>query len=412
MAIKIIIVDDNQDKIREISKCLINDANVSYDDIALARDMREAKALLLKTQFDLMILDMALPITSDRKPSHLAGLSLLREIKERDTYNIPSYIVGLSAYKDDVISAEEELSKDLWSIIFFDESSVHWREMLCEKVAHLQRVSRERVSTKDFDVDVLWICALEAPELEAVLRLSFNWREAMPSEGSTFHYIGEIDHHGTRYQVRAFSLPLMGPVASAAYTARLIGEFRPKIVVMSGIMAGKKDKVEIGDCILANPTWDWGSGKHISSLANAEDQNSQFAAAPYQEMVDNQVVTAFSRLKKNESLLYEIRRNWQGRSPRQDLRLHEGPVASGSSVIADGQKFLQLERQHRKLLGIEMEAYPLLFACSHAAEPKPKGFVVKSVCDFADESKNDDYQNYAAYTSANVCAQLIELLLK
>jgi nucleoside phosphorylase len=59
-----------------------------------------------------------------------------------------------------------------------------------------------------------------------------------------------------------------------------------------------------------------------------------------------------------------------------------------------------------------MEAYPLLFACSHAAEPKPKGFVVKSVCDFADESKNDDYQDYAAYTSANVCAQLIELLLK
>jgi len=37
----------------------------------------------------------------------------------------------------------------------------------------------------------------------------------------------------------------------------------------------------------------------------------------------------------------------------------------------------------------------------HATKPKPEPLVIKSVCDFADKDKNDGFQEYAAYTSAN-----------
>lgn len=63
-------------------------------------------------------------------------------------------------------------------------------------------------------------------------------------------------------------------------------------------------------------------------------------------------------------------------------------------------------KQNRNLLGIEMEAYGVLYAATHATKPRPKVFVAKSVCDFADEQKNDQYQDYAAYTSAKFIYQL------
>ena len=62
-----------------------------------------------------------------------------------------------------------------------------------------------------------------------------------------------------------------------------------------------------------------------------------------------------------------------------------------------------LKSQHRKLTGIDMETYGVYSAADEAPLPQPSVFALKSVCDFADERKNDDFQAYAAYTSAEAC---------
>ena len=36
-----------------------------------------------------------------------------------------------------------------------------------------------------------------------------------------------------------------------------------------------------------------------------------------------------------------------------------------------------------------MEGYGVAYAASHAVEPRPRTIIAKSVCDFADERKND-----------------------
>jgi len=46
-----------------------------------------------------------------------------------------------------------------------------------------------------------------------------------------------------------------------------------------------------------------------------------------------------------------------------------------------------------------MEIYGVYYAARFSTEPRPKAIAIKSVCDFADEEKNDVYQAYAAYTS-------------
>jgi nucleoside phosphorylase/CheY-like chemotaxis protein len=408
MSVKIIIVDDDQDKIREISGALIKDAGVSYEDLTFARDLREAKTALRNNSYDLMVLDMALPLTSDREPNHLAGLDLLEELEERDVYNVPSFIVGLSAYQEEIISAQKRFEKALWSLITYDAASNEWRHALCQKVSHIRRSLQSGTSPKKYENDVLWICALEDPELSAVLRLPFEWTLCPAQQSLCYHYAGKHSNDARTLTLCATALPHMGPVASAAYTARLIEEFRPRYVIMSGIMAGIRGRTNLGDVIIANPTWDWGSGKRVSLESSGEGTN--FLSAPYQENVDTALVNVCRQIRNQATLLAGIRSGWEGDTPDSVLQIHEGPVASGASVIADSGFISDLKRQHRKLLGLEMEAYAMMFACSHASEPRPKGIVVKGVCDFADEGKSDGFQKYSAYASAKVCQEIIEKL--
>ena len=53
-----------------------------------------------------------------------------------------------------------------------------------------------------------------------------------------------------------------------------------------------------------------------------------------------------------------------------------------------------------------MEAYGLMHAASHAAGNRPMAFSMKSVCDFADETKSDDIQAFASYMSAELLKRM------
>ena len=88
-----------------------------------------------------------------------------------------------------------------------------------------------------------------------------------------------------------------------------------------------------------------------------------------------------------------------------------GPLASGASVLAAKKQTEPIKMQHRKVIAIDMEAYAIFAAAEEAPLPQPKAFVLKSICDFADDEKDDLYQSYAAYTSANALRALMETYL-
>ena len=53
-----------------------------------------------------------------------------------------------------------------------------------------------------------------------------------------------------------------------------------------------------------------------------------------------------------------------------------------------------------------------MYAVKEAPVPRPKGLVIKGVCDYADEEKSDQYQKFAAFTSAQFAKLLYENFLK
>ncbi|MBG0811948.1 hypothetical protein IY145_21635 [Methylosinus sp. H3A] len=107
----------------------------------------------------------------------------------------------------------------------------------------------------------------------------------------------------------------------------------------------------------------------------------------------------------------EIRRTWSGQVRKTVLSMRIGPVASGAAVLEDPALVATIRSQHRKTLGIEMEAYGVMVAADESPLPQVTALAIKSVCDFADPRKNNEHQKYAAYTSASALRVFAERYL-
>jgi len=70
-------------------------------------------------------------------------------------------------------------------------------------------------------------------------------------------------------------------------------------------------------------------------------------------------------------------------------------------VVASDEIMEGIKNSFRKVVGVEMEGFSIFQAAAEASKPNPVPMLIKSVCDYGTESKNDKYQSLAAYTSAN-----------
>jgi nucleoside phosphorylase len=183
----------------------------------------------------------------------------------------------------------------------------------------------------------------------------------------------------------------------------MIHAFRPKYIAMVGIAAGVRDRVKYGDVIIANPCWDWGSGKHTH---RSSDGVARFAAAPFQAHHDGGLREQCQALAADQPVLDEIRRGWNGDTPEHALSARVGPLASGAAVLADEDVMARIAEQHREIIGVEMEGYGVFVAAEESAEPRAKALVIKSVVDYGGTEKDDRFQGYGAYTAAAFLAAL------
>lgn len=89
--------------------------------------------------------------------------------------------------------------------------------------------------------------------------------------------------------------------------------------------------------------------------------------------------------------------------PSNMPKIHYGIIASGNSVVKDSiARDEILRRIEDKCICFEMEAAGLMnnFPC----------LIIRGICDYADEHKNDRWQNYAAATAAAFTKELLEIM--
>lgn len=386
---RVLVVDDEISKAAAISRALSSDSlNVQVHHASTAT---AARLELRRHRFSMMVIDLHLPAALDDRPDGDGGFDLVKLLLLDNQSGVPSDLIFITS-RDELLEEAKLKALRFGASLFHYRDIGQWTPFIQGRVNFLIKIGISDNSAADIAI----VTALADPELAAVTKLQYDWRsERLPSDPTRYHF-GTIPKANGHMKVVAACANRKGMPSSAALASKLVARFRPKYLVMLGICAGIPQKVGLGDVVVADPAWDYGSGKRA-----IDDRGSPvFLAAPYQTSLDPSLRSLADELARDLTVRQRIRVGWQNSTPEGMLRAHVGPMASGSSVIADDDQARLVALQQREVAAIEMEAYAVMAAVEYASNPKPRAIVIKSVCDFADSAKNDQWQNYAAYTSA------------
>jgi nucleoside phosphorylase len=287
---------------------------------------------------------------------------------------------------------------------------IRWR-LKQEGVARLRTLSDLALQTAptdtDFDTDIGIVCALEQPEFDAV-RDALGGAEAWKEVGDAryAHIYREATlrtNSGRRLRVVATASTSMGLTAAAIATTQLIMQFRPRLIVMIGIAAGTRSgNKQFGDVLVADPSVDYNSGKVVDVNGIRE-----FLPDPYPIGLNARLRSVLQKYASNKQVFADIRKRWKGNTPPGINRLHIGPLGAADQVIDDAARVLEITKNWRKLVGVEMETYAVYRACHESPDPKPRMVSFKAVCDFAAE-KTDSWQLYAAFMAAQFAIDFLK----
>lgn len=339
-----------------------------------------------------LIIDLFLPVRSGDAPDKLGGMNLLTELRLSSRFFKPDHVLALTGFSALRAEFEAKFNEGPWSIDLYDPSDIGWRNRLLAKTKYILECAR---TSPTFETDLRVVAALPSPELDAVRSLEWSWSDPTQFDDVSYKYNGTF---GKGRKVAAVSAPRMGMVAAACLATKLVMSLRPRVLVMTGICAGLRGECEIGDVVLGDPVWDWQMGKYTLDA---------FEIAPDQIGVSPEISQKVALLKTDVATLTKLWSESPFEKPQTVPRIHIGPSASGSSVLARAETAEAVRVQHRKTTTVDMELYGVYSAVRDISRPRPMAFGLKGVCDHADQYKNDKFQKHASYMSARVLEQFV-----
>ena len=245
------------------------------------------------------------------------------------------------------------------------------------------------------------LLSVTTAEFQAVLHFH-DWRARTFPGDDQIYDTAVFERDGRQRTLVHAKIGEMGMTAAAATAMKVIFTFRPRYLIMVGIAAGVvKEELEdqrYGDVVVADVVWNYSMGKFVSP-DKAEIRYGNLGFLP------RSTAAAIP-----EDILPYLRA--AAASPENPCHVYIGPMACGSTVVANRELLdKQIYSQYRQTAGLDMESYAVVYAANHASDPKPVPIITKSVCDFADSGKSDDYQRFAAYSSCEFAKFLYEKIL-
>lgn len=397
--IQILVIDDNEQRVEKI-RAILEQFQECENGVCYVKTVLDAKRALLNTKYDIMLLDLVLPLLADSAPQSSGGIDLLREIVHLDQYNLPSHVLVISEFETALVELSSISNEVVFSPIKYDATSDEWSVRLISIIKQFLRAETPKEASFDYDVAI--ICALETPELHEVKRLPYNWEP--------YNLIGDAtDYFDGSYNGRKLICAAayeMGMSASAVLATKMVEKFKPRYLVMTGIAGAVQGKANYGDVMVADPCFDYESGKKV-----IENGASVFKPDYKQIRLDNTINQVIRRIAGQSDALHAVYNDCTYEKPDNGLKIITGPFGSGAAVLSDINVINRVLQHDRKFMGFDMEAYAVMLAGALASAPKPTAIVMKSVSDFG-EGKTDIYQKYAAYTSARALDILLKELFK
>ena len=377
----LLIVEDNPGKAAEVRSLV---SQVKPDtQIAISGSMSDVVRVMDQIRFDLVILDFMLPI-HDGGPPHDCSRELLG-VANSSSRNSNTCLVALTAYDDLVNNATDDFFESGVIICKYSAHDPSWRPTIRSLIErHSSRSARRFVI----------ICALESE------RKAFEYTPARLGEAKTIGGLDASDIEiGNELGVAVLS-PRMGLVNACSVTALAVERFSPEIVCMAGICAGISGRSEIGQVLVANPCFEYQVGKYTPTGFDIE---------PYQISLSEDLRQKLKRLNSDTDLIEALYQDL-GPTPVSRSSPEFSVFVSGSAVVADQKVVKAITSQHRKVSGLDMEAFGVMQAAA-LSDLEVDFFSAKAVVDHADSAKSDAHQADGCKVSARYCVAALSMLL-
>lgn len=260
---------------------------------------------------------------------------------------------------------------------------------------------KEDGTLRGYDYSVALITATDT-ETFGAKALYPSWKEVQFDGDPQTYFVSSFERGHTCCPVVLAQRSEMGMTAAAVLSMKLFQRFRPRYIISVGIAAGiasiGDDEQFYGDVVVADMIWNYVTGKFVGP----QESDIRFGTVGF--IPRPAAIRLEPMLKKYVQSAAE--------SAENQCHVRIGPMACGSMVVAN-QEILdkQVHSQFPDTVGLDMESYAVAYAAEHAVHPRPAALVIKGVSDYANGEKSDEYQKFAAYTSAQFAKFLYERFL-
>ena len=390
---KIFVLEDDDNKFAEVSSVILKKTRLETPVITRADNFSLAQKTLERERFDLLILDLMVPVRFGLPPEDQTGdisaMRLDQLCKNRDT---PA--VALTQFEDKADERIRDLNQLGITVITYSESSSDWANAIDRAVDH---------NEPPLQYDFVMVCALRK-ERNAFDSLGYEVGDEVIIDDLSCKALTLDGFKGI------IIVPTrMGLVSSAIASTKAIERFRPKLIAMSGICAGFDDTAKIYDIIVPERCYQHDAGKWT---------DTGFIMEPYQVALETKVKLKIDRLLNRNGFCAELVNDLRYETteiPEGQTSLSCGArtavSSSGSSVVANDAQSEALRNYHRKGAAFEMESYAL-YESAESSCHKPAFFSAKCVVDNGGASKGDNFHRIACLLSAKVAAAIVIDLLK
>ena len=254
--------------------------------------------------------------------------------------------------------------------------------------------------------DVLVVAAMFEPELSAFLDRISPIEDFVGTEKSGLpeitYFVGSLRAGGAQTQslpisVAALFLSRTGLTDCASLVASGIRVFRPRLVAMTGVCAGRRALgVRKNDIIVPASSFTYDSGKYT---------DDGFEREPHWAEASTRVIQRVRSL--GGSVIDEVMDQLSASLPARVRRprIHYDVMACGSSVVDKEGMIDEIAGATRKVVGLDMESYAFMRSAT-LTDPGVPRIVVKSVMDFS-TGKSDAVKSQAAFWAASFLTGLI-----
>jgi CheY-like chemotaxis protein len=120
--IKILILDDTEAKISRIKSVITGNCDIPNENINVAMSINAGRKLLCRNDYDLLLLDLVLPLNDGEEPDREEGPKFIDEIYTNGRINIPNQIIGLTQFDEFYYELKERFEDKVWHLLKYEQS--------------------------------------------------------------------------------------------------------------------------------------------------------------------------------------------------------------------------------------------------------------------------------------------------